>query len=482
MPSALPVWNTIGFTGHRDLKDATVVADAIRLVFYELAAEHAPLAAVCSAASGADTLFLDEVAGRGLPYFLVFPFAKERFRQDFNHNDWEHVATHFCGALDSEVVDGVDNDREAYLECGVRTVDRCDVLIAVWNGEPAAGKGGTGDIVDYARSLRKPLIWINSVSGERQSEQMERLVQRPAVAEAAAGSTDVGLPATQRQQVVGQYRTFNATAKTQAPRARQLIQQIIRLHLFATAIAITGCVLALGGQIEHLLGACEIGVLCGAFYLARRHRRAHHDWTHTRTAAELCRSFLACWAMRRRGAKFPSPRLEHQDELLKSLRMAWYLDPKAERPLETARDEYITGRVNDQILYFQDKYQTAGNRGERLKVAAMSVTFMAILFGAITLGIAVKGYDERILRIFKLCAMLFPLIPPALLSLILAHDLSRRAQRFGEVTTELQEARERLRAVRTWPGLWREVNRCENLLLQEVAEWLALTRFAAESH
>jgi hypothetical protein len=50
--------------------------------------------------------------------------------------------------------------RNAYLEVGEYIVDHCDMLIAVWDGQEAKGKGGTGDIVAYARKRGCPLIII----------------------------------------------------------------------------------------------------------------------------------------------------------------------------------------------------------------------------------------------------------------------------------------------------------------------------------
>ncbi len=46
-------------------------------------------------------------------------------------------------------------EEEAYMLAGQYIVDNCDLLIAVWDGKPAAGLGGTGDIVAYARSKNR---------------------------------------------------------------------------------------------------------------------------------------------------------------------------------------------------------------------------------------------------------------------------------------------------------------------------------------
>jgi hypothetical protein len=50
---------------------------------------------------------------------------------------------------------------DAYLAAGKYVVDRADILVTLWNGKPAAGKGGTGDIVEYARLLNRPVIHID---------------------------------------------------------------------------------------------------------------------------------------------------------------------------------------------------------------------------------------------------------------------------------------------------------------------------------
>lgn len=50
--------------------------------------------------------------------------------------------------------------RNAYAEVGRYVVDHCDVLIAVWNGEPALGRGGTAEIVQYALQQNRPIIRV----------------------------------------------------------------------------------------------------------------------------------------------------------------------------------------------------------------------------------------------------------------------------------------------------------------------------------
>jgi tetratricopeptide (TPR) repeat protein len=54
-------------------------------------------------------------------------------------------------------------DRDAaYERVGRYVADHCEILIAIWDGQPARGRGGTAEIVAYARQANKPLVWIKS--------------------------------------------------------------------------------------------------------------------------------------------------------------------------------------------------------------------------------------------------------------------------------------------------------------------------------
>lgn len=52
-------------------------------------------------------------------------------------------------------------DREvSYLAAGLYVLEHSEVLIAIWDGLPARGPAGTGQIVAQAREQLKPLAWI----------------------------------------------------------------------------------------------------------------------------------------------------------------------------------------------------------------------------------------------------------------------------------------------------------------------------------
>ena len=51
---------------------------------------------------------------------------------------------------------------ETYAEAGSFVVDRCDALVAIWDGAPSRGVGGTADAVARARDREVPLYWIRA--------------------------------------------------------------------------------------------------------------------------------------------------------------------------------------------------------------------------------------------------------------------------------------------------------------------------------
>jgi hypothetical protein len=110
-----------------------------------------PLSGLTSLAEGADQVFAHELLAAGGDLRVVVP------SRDYDASfasDTARAAYTALLSLAAEVTTlAFDRPGEnAYLAAGRLIVDRCDVLVAVWDGQQAAGVGGTGDIVSYARS------------------------------------------------------------------------------------------------------------------------------------------------------------------------------------------------------------------------------------------------------------------------------------------------------------------------------------------
>lgn len=60
------------------------------------------------------------------------------------------------------------SNREAYEAANDALQSSCGLLIAVWDGQPSNGKGGTGDVVEAAGSRDIPVVVVWPDGAQRQ--------------------------------------------------------------------------------------------------------------------------------------------------------------------------------------------------------------------------------------------------------------------------------------------------------------------------
>ncbi|MFD6231247.1 hypothetical protein ACFWFZ_30945 [Streptomyces sp. NPDC060232] len=154
----------IGVTGHRSLPDAVLghVESGLRAV---LGGREGPLEALSSLADGADQLFAAVALECGADLTVVIP--SEDYEEAFEGTEALDRYQRLRRRATQEIRMGFARSTdEAYYAAGTYIADSCDRLVAVWDGRPARGHGGTAEIVAYARSLGKPVtvLWREGVS------------------------------------------------------------------------------------------------------------------------------------------------------------------------------------------------------------------------------------------------------------------------------------------------------------------------------
>ena len=118
-----------------------------------LEVQHQDVVGVSCLAIGADQIFAEVVLESGRELLFVQPTKDYESSFDpANLERFRHLR-HMSSVL---AMPKIDVAEQAYLEAGKRVVDISDFMIAVWDGFPAKGKGGTADIVSYAIQNRKP--------------------------------------------------------------------------------------------------------------------------------------------------------------------------------------------------------------------------------------------------------------------------------------------------------------------------------------
>lgn len=469
----LPEWTVVGFSGHRSIADLKVTAESISAALDALVAKRSPIVAISSLARGSDTLFVREIASRKIPFVLILSFPTARLQKDFEPESWQQVAPLITQAFHVEEVPGSESDDEAYMETGVRIVDLADIVIAVWDGNPSAGLGGTGDVVAYSRALSKPLQWLNPATGDVVIEQLEHL---------PVTGTSVRWNGDPYQTVEKHFHDLDENASLRAPRVRHLIQLMVLLHLTASAAGLIALALNITGLPGYGIALLEVAVLGTAFVLITMQHRKHLEWTKARIEAEVCRSFLATWPMRARITRYPKLSIPGFERLMRNLHLLQQMDRTPAPPLETASNEYLGSRIQDQIEYFRRRSKEAQRAYRRLRGLAMTSTAAAGLLAAGHFALTLVHVESPLLPLAELMSLVLPLVSAALFSLILTQEHSRRASRYTEMVRMLEEAARQLKAVRTWNGLTRIATDTEEQLLNEAVEWHSFRRFASEPH
>ncbi len=169
----------IGITGHRTVPNEEIILNKIKNVIHNISKSiNSPLTVISPIAEGSDRLVAEEILSfdnniNKNKLIVVLPFKKENYMNDFKTNESkEEFLTLFNQAEEIITLSNSSSRKDAYLQVGKYVVDKSDVLIAIWDGLPSRGKGGTAEIVDYARENKKPLYWINSVTGEIKYEDL----------------------------------------------------------------------------------------------------------------------------------------------------------------------------------------------------------------------------------------------------------------------------------------------------------------------
>ncbi len=178
----IPALIRIGVTGHRDLKDSELIRRSIREALNEIENLINNLRYNCEytfsilspLAEGADRLVAEEILkwpgkkGDFKPILeAVLPFPETEYMLDFKTEVSKRAFKDLLDQAKSvKVLTQIGPRNAAYEKVGRYIVNGCDLLIAIWDGSPGKGIGGTDDIVDYALKRKRYIIWIDSERGK----------------------------------------------------------------------------------------------------------------------------------------------------------------------------------------------------------------------------------------------------------------------------------------------------------------------------
>ncbi len=148
----------VGITGHRGLSD--VVEQQVRQLLHGTLQELGDdLTGVSCIADGPDAWFSEEVLAHGGRLEVVIPAdgyrgsLPEEYHPLYDRLLGQAAEVHHTGMTES--------DSAAHMAGSEILVDVSELLLAVWDGKPARGYGGTADVVAYAERRGVPVrvLW-----------------------------------------------------------------------------------------------------------------------------------------------------------------------------------------------------------------------------------------------------------------------------------------------------------------------------------
>lgn len=154
----------IGVTGHRTFDDPDDVVRRMVRALDDVCArpEGAGFEVWSSLAEGADRLVADALMQRGAALVAVLPLPVADYRTDFDDPVSIAEFDRMVGAAQQvRLARPADATREAaYEAAGHAVLDHVDVLVALWDGEPSRGRGGTAEIVAEARRRGREVVVV----------------------------------------------------------------------------------------------------------------------------------------------------------------------------------------------------------------------------------------------------------------------------------------------------------------------------------
>ncbi len=155
----------IGVTGHRFLTEVEKRAEGVDRALEQIATAYTgrSLTLLSSLAEGADMLVAQRLLRRSHVRLIVpLPLPLEDYRQDFSSEEhWQEFLRLLAAAQKVVIFPEAAGRPQVYQAAEKYILEQCSALIALWDGQPPQGAGGTGEVVQKARARGMPIAWVH---------------------------------------------------------------------------------------------------------------------------------------------------------------------------------------------------------------------------------------------------------------------------------------------------------------------------------
>ena len=514
----------VGVTGHRLLSDRDAMMEQAQRALGRArdlvsGPDNPPvhLRVISPLAEGADRLVAQAaLADENTELEVPLPMPREQYLNDFetdeSKNEFHELlerASFVTVMPESETAD------EAYERAGQYVVERSDVLVALWDGEAARGRGGTAEVVARAREAGVPIIRVSTVRPFLITEEPGNGIDRYPVEQIAKFNSSRigrrGLNAVIEREssgIIGEAQAagiepasvqphldwilpFQAKADVIATRYQSLyfaFSTVLFLTAAAAVIVIAGQFLFFPNQPELIW--IEVGLMVTLLlilYLGRRWQ-LEGMWLSHRFLAERFRSALFLGLVGQEESKQVSPEtiyLGHSSDewLRRAFEEVWRQRPPPliEQGIERLRELLASAWVQNQADYHQRAAHLNERRHRQLSFT-IAALFGATLLAAMLHALEVGGHGEQgsvftISNLLVMLALSLPALAGALSGFRAQREYDRNAERFSAMVPYLRAIADRTRSAPDLPALRLAALEAESVMLEETQDWFMVMKF-----
>jgi hypothetical protein len=538
----IPFRIRIGVTGHRDLESSAAlvdVPDRVRRLVPRSSTTSVRVGVVSALAEGADRLVVDEVfhhaaaLGEQARLEVVLPFPRERYvdEQEFSQraeDEFDKWLSRSESVMEVGATWKPEQGDRAYEAASHLVVARSDVLVALWDGKPSRGPGGTADTLLFAAELGKPCVWVPT---DGVAEPYDNFKPGSATAfladvrkRAAASDSEEGADDASERSVAAtlagafaELDEFNRTPLPPLPhlrrrierelgttdavedwialpfaRAATLADQFQSRFMLATwliAALATGAAAALAVSVtqEHPSQAwawAEVSALVSLFllfvlvHLAGLHRR----WLSYRLLAERFRSafFIAPVGIDfQRGAGLEAAFVERRsaDWLQRGVEEVWESRPREPTPLDM---ETLRRRLADRWIGSQISYHARACRQHERHGRVLTSLILVCFFGTVAFAF-LHALTKRWEELSVVLTITLPVAAAAIGGVLTVRQHRALADRYTRMHADLVAVRRSLlRADAKTIG--RATQEAARVVAEENGDWLGAMWFLDLEH
>lgn len=538
MIEALPYRIRVGVTGHRSLDDAALLRKTVDNILTEKWIEafdedsqkllrSSPIAftVVSPLAEGADRLVAEAVMNLPNSRLEVpLPLRYDDYIKDFVSPESRH---HFEELFLRAVVvsepslpnESILSRNDEYRQSGERVVEQSDFLIAIWNGQPSQGIGGTAEIVEYAQSKGKPVFTIKtSIPDSFELRKAGTLIAKGLAGLNRYNSTEVqdtsqamdelqtlfetsegmNIPSIYRDLAVRHIFPHYAKASAQALSNQKRYQKTGMLAYVVSTLSVACLAIAVvftsSSGVSTTCYIMELLALGFLFVMIHKANKAkvHEHWLENRALAERLRStlfYVAC-GIRPAGSdaevegEYP---VNWISRAIAEIRYGLTLPDNKSLPGLADRESFLRSAwIQDQCNYHRNKAARCLTLNNRLKSISLWLFGASFIVSAIHLSsatLALIGHEPGYLiklveEVLTVVAVTLPAAAAAVGGYRILMEYPRITSRSSAMAVRLVRLEKSKIEIDTEEKLAHLLVQIEEIMLAESRDWVDLMTHA----